>query len=166
MDWPAYTRCPAASWRPLKSLRLRAVVGLDRADQHDLQQQRPGEGPTGSPQLSRVAAGRLQSNRYTVAVTAAATFPLSATLTARAIGGVEYFKHSGDWFDSTAFTSPGSTSSAAFRWPIHATTTGLFLEQQLAWRDRLFVTGSLRRDATTLGDQSAPKGLAPPVGVR
>ena len=159
------TASAAASWRPLKSLTLRAVVGLDRANQHDLQQQRPGEGPTGSPQLSRVAEGRLQSNRYTVAVTAAATFPLSATLTARAIGGVEYFKHSGDWFDSTAFTSLGSTSSASFRWPIHATTAGLFLEQQLAWRDRLFVTGSLRRDATTWADQSAPKGLAPHVGI-
>src|SRR5205823_5698767 len=94
-----------------------------------------------------------------------ATFPLSATLTARAIGGVEYFKHSGNAFDSMATTSLGFSQSQWFRLPIHATTTGFFLEQQLAWCDRLFLTGSLRRDATTWADQSAPKGLAPHVGI-
>src|SRR5437763_1638425 len=103
------TASAAANWRPLKSLTLHAVVGLDRANQHDAQQQRPGEGPIGSAQLSRLAEGRLQSNRYTVAVTAAATFPLSATLIARAIGGVEYFKQGGNLFDSTAVTSPVSS---------------------------------------------------------
>ena len=159
------TASAAANWRPLKSLTLHAVVGLDRANQHDAQQQRPGEGPIGSAQLSRLAEGRLQSNRYTVAVTAAATFPLSATLIARAIGGVEYFKQGGNLFDSTAVTSPVSSFGGSFRWPIHATTAGLFLEQQLAWRDRLFLSGSLRRDATTWADQSAPKGLAPHVGI-
>src|SRR5207248_2752651 len=114
-------------------------------NQHDAQQQRPGEGPIGSAQLSRLAEGRLQSNRYTVAVTAAATFPLSATLIARAIGGVEYFKQGGNLFDSTAVTSPVSSFGRSCL--LYRRRQGPSIDRSRSDRDRTECTSS--REART-----------------
>jgi hypothetical protein len=155
----------AGRWQPLGRLTARLVAGLDRASQHDGQLQRPGEGPRGNPSLTRVSQGRLQSNRYSVTLTAAAAWPVSEAVTARTIGGVQYFKHGGDVLDSAATIYGSAGRYTWVRSRIDATTTGLFLEQQFAWRDRLFLTGLLRRDATRQFGVSAPATVNSQVGV-
>ena len=155
----------AAGWRPVARLNVRAVVGLDHTDQLDGQVQRPGEGPNANPAFSSVAEGRRRGSRVTGAVTAAATFELSPALSMRTTAGVHYFKNSVDLFDSAASFFGSAFSIREQRLRGDMSTFGLVLQQQLAWRDRLFVTAGLRRDATTRFHVDDPVAVYPSLGV-
>jgi len=155
----------AAGWRPLAQLNFRAVVGLDHTDQRDGQVQRPGEGPNGDPAFSSVAESRRRASRFTGTVTATAMFEPSPALSLRTTAGVHYFKNSLEVSDSASSVFRG-ISSAGQQWlraPL--STLGLLLQQQIVWRDRLFVTGGLRRDATTRFHVDDPAAVYPSLGV-
>jgi hypothetical protein len=51
------------------------------------------------------------------------------------------------------------------RWRGRLATTALLLEQQVAWRERLYFTGTLRRETRTRLDGSEPAVLYPGAGV-
>jgi len=138
----------AAGWRPLARVSVNAGLGLDHTYQHDDQGRGLGE-------------GRRHGGRYTGTITAASMFALSPDLSMRTTAGVQYFKNIVHWFDRTVEGS-GSTER---RMRTTTSTLGLLLQQQIAWRDRLFVTGGLRRDATTRLDVSDPKAVYPSVGA-
>src|SRR6266516_4453900 len=155
----------AAAWRPVAQLNVRAVAGLDHSDQHDGQVQRPGEGPNGSLGLSSVEQGRRRGSRFTGTVTATGMFEVSPALSMRTTAGVHYFKNSVDLFDSTALVFGNLISIREQRLRAVTSTVGLVLQQQVAWRDRLFVTAGLRRDATTRFHVDDPAAVYPSVGV-
>ena len=155
----------AATWRPLAQLNVRAVAGLDHTDQHDGQVQRPGEGPNANPAYSYVAEGQRRGSRFTGALTATAMFQLSPALSMRTTAGVHYFRNSLKLFDSTASVFGSGFSIRWQRLRAVTSTFGLVLQQQLAWRDRLFITAGVRRDATSRFDVGDPKAVYPNLGV-
>src|SRR6266571_298531 len=155
----------AAAWRPVAQLNVRAVAGLDHTDQQDGQVQRPGEGPNGSLGLSSVEQGRRRGSRSTGTVTATGMFEVSPALSMRTTAEVHYFKNSVDLFDSTALVFGNLISIRQGRLRAVTSTFGLVLQQQVAWRDRLFVTAGLRRDATTRFHVDDPAAVYPSLGV-
>ena len=155
----------AATWRPLARVSVSAVLGLDHTYQLDGQLQRPGEGPFANPAFSSVAQGRWHDTRYTGAVTAAAALEPSPELTLRTTIGVHYFKDRVELFDSSSTVFSGGSSISTRRIRGAGSTVGLMLQQQLAWRDRLFITGALRRDATKRFGVGDPAAVYPSIGV-
>src|SRR2546425_691553 len=154
----------AAGWRPVAQLNVRAVAGLDHTDQHDGQVQRPGEGPNANPAFSSVTQGPRRTSRFTGALTATGMFEPSPSLSLRTTAGVHYFKNSADLFDSAASVFGGAFSIREQRLRAVTSTFGLVLQQQVAWRDRLFVTAGLRRDATTRFHVDDPAAVYPSLG--
>ena len=143
------------AWRPVGFLTVRAAAGLDHVRQQDQQLQRPGEGPPFDGTNGFVDRGHARSHRYTATLTAAAAYALTAGVTGRTTAGMQYFKQSDDRVDSTGLvllpgdtTVAGSVITSIAEASLPVRTTGLFLEQQIAWRDRVFVTGGIRRDAS------------------
>src|SRR5438445_12321252 len=155
----------AAAWRPGAQRSVRAVAGLEHSDQHDGQVQRPGEGPNANPGFSSVAQGRRRGSRFTGTVTATGMFEPSRSLSLRTTVGVHYFKNSADLFDSAASVFGGAFSIREQRLRAVTSTFGLVLQQQVAWRDRLFVTAGLRRDATTRFHVDDPATVYPSLGL-
>jgi len=155
----------AAGWRPVAQLNVRAMAGLDHSDQQDGQVQRPGEGPNANPGFSSVAQGRRRGSRFTGTVTATGMFEPSPSLSMRTTVGVHYFKNSADLFDSAASVFGSAFSIREQRLRAVTSTFGLVLQQQFAWRDQLFVTAGLRRDATTRFHVDDPAAVYPSLGL-
>jgi len=167
-----WTASAAGSWRPVGFLTVRAVAGLDRVRQQDQQLQRAGEGPLFPGNNGYVDRGLTRSRRYTAGLTAAAAYTFAPGVTGRTTAGIQYFKHSDDLVDSTGrVLLPGDTTLAGAvvtsiaEATVRLRTTGLLLEQQVAWRDRVFVTAGIRRDATNRLSRSEPAALYPHVGI-
>src|SRR3989442_5312333 len=147
---------------------------MDRVRQSDRQLQARGKGPTsGGFRLARVLAGRSHSDHYTVELGARAAFHVSAALATRTAAGMQYFNATGDTLLRFGRgLQPGDTSLANALVQAVLTDaqgsnrlTGLFLEEELSLRDRLFVTGSLRHDAGLLGEAGLAGATYPPLGV-
>src|SRR2546425_5012829 len=162
------------SWRPLSFLETSLVLGMDRVRQSDRQLQARGEGPNiAGLRLGRVLAGRANSDHYSIELGARAAFHLSAALATRTAAGMQYFNATGDTLLRLGRgLPPGDTSlaDAAVRTVVTDAQgsnrlTGLFLEEELSLRDRLFVTGSLRHDAGLLGEAGLAGATYPALGV-
>src|SRR3989442_900274 len=149
------------SWRPLSFLEASLVLGMDRVRQSDRQLQARGEGPNIlGLRLGRVLAGRSRSDHYSVELGARAAFHVSAALATRTVAAMQYFNATGDTLLRLGRgLGPGDTSlaGAAVQTVLADAQgsdrlTGLFLEEELSLRDRLFMTDSLRHDTRLLGD--------------
>src|SRR2546429_8283966 len=75
------------------------------------------------------------------------------------------FANSADLFDSAASVFGGAFSIREQRLRAVTSTFGLVLQQQVAWRDRLFVTAGLRRDAPTRFHVDDPATGYPSLGL-
>jgi len=162
------------SWRPLSFLETSLVLGMDRVRQSDRQLQARGEGPNiAGRRLGQVLAGRSNSDHYSVELGARAAFRLSRALATRTAAGMQYFNATGDTLLRLGRgLQPGDTSLAHALVQTVVTDaqgsnrlTGLFLEEQLSLRDRLFVTASLRHDAGLLGEAGLAGATYPALGV-
>src|SRR6266576_1471056 len=111
-----------------------------------------------------VAQGRRRGSRFTGTVTATGMFEPSPSLSMRTTVGVHYFKNSADLFDSAASVFGSAFSIREQRLRAVTSTFGLVLQQQFAWRDQLFVTAGLRRDATTRFHVDDPAAVYPSLG--
>lgn len=156
----------AGTWRPLLPLSVRAVVGIERTEQHDGRQQRPGEGPNSDPAFSSRTDGYIHDNRLTAQLVATAAFRPWPGVSLRTTIGIHHYRRAVGQVDSSASVLGSSGSFSETRWWDTSATTGLFLAQEVAVRDRLVVTSALRRDVTTRAFWGTdPAVLYPQVGV-
>ena len=144
----------AGAWRPTTFLTWRANVGLDYTGRNDIQFQSRGQGP----QFGTFRQGRRSDNRFTIFhytgdVGGTAQFNLTPTVSSKTSVGLQFLKD--NFFGVLANGQnlpPGakSISSAAIRTATEQTTLavtlGTYIEEQVAWRDRVFVTGAVRHD--------------------
>jgi TonB-linked SusC/RagA family outer membrane protein len=153
----------SSSWRPTTFLTWRANVGLDYTGRNDIQFQSRGQGPN----FSSFRQGRRSDNRftifhYTADVGGTAQFNLTPTVTSKTSVGLQFLK---DNFNGVLANGqnmpPGAKSitSAAIRTASEATTLsvtlGTYVEEQIGWRDRMFLTGAVRHDRnSTFGIQT------------
>lgn len=138
-----------ANWRAMDWLHARADVGYDFTNQIDFYLQRPGEGLGGSEAAEARTTHLTLTNNLATTATWRATYSalfrttfgaqfVSRTSTTSSIKGVGLA--SGVESPSQATT----VTATAFNNP--SKTLGLFAEEQLAWRDRLFFTAAIRSD--------------------
>ena len=143
------------NWQPLSWLSLVAQGGLDHAARHDFQ-----VAPSGITDASAsLAEGFRYSNRFNVETTTAnlsatATRNLHSDLKSTTTVGGAYTRDGlfGSWANGRQLLAgTGTLGGAAAGAVIDETaqeiiTIGAYVRQQLAWRDRVFLTAALRGD--------------------
>ncbi len=163
-----------AHYRPTTWLATRAVVGLDFISRQDTELCRRDEC---SPFFPTVFYGYKRHNRttffdYTGDANATASYRLASELTAKSILGVQYIKENNT--RNLAYAEdlvPGSTSISSGSIPLagEATATsvtlGYFLEQQLAYKERLYLTGAVRSDRNSAFGKQFKRVYYPKVAL-
>jgi TonB-linked SusC/RagA family outer membrane protein len=145
--------------RPTGWLSHRLTAGLDQTDEASEQLNRflkpewvqfsPGVGALGQKfhQRRAIAYTTLDYN-------ANANFQLTDVIGSTSTIGVQYFRRKRELVNATGeqFPAPGleTVIAAAIRRGeddyVENTTVGMFAQEQVAWKDRLFVTGAIRVD--------------------
>ena len=142
------------TWRPQEWLTARAVLGYDLVDRTDLQ-----FFPTG--QVAAYLANRdgvKIQNAFNVSQTsvdlgASARYRLSSTLGARTSIGGQFFRDlsagtyaSGRGLPPGSGTINGASAIEAADTTVESRSIGTYLEQEVNYKERLFLTGALRFD--------------------
>ncbi len=142
-------------WRPFAWMQNRATVGIDYTSRNDLNLLRRGDGP---PINSTYRLGFAQDNRtsirnLSVDLGSTATYrPRDGFALRSTVGGqyVDYYFEQNDATGSQLATGTVTPNSAAVPSASSSTTLnktlGAFIEEQIGYRDRLFVTGAVRSD--------------------
>jgi TonB-linked SusC/RagA family outer membrane protein len=142
------------NWRPLAWLSSRATVGYDVVDRTDVDFYPTGE--VADLDFNREGLkvdNRFQISQTSVDLSASARFQLSPTLGSRTSVGGQFFRDlSRGVFTQGAGLPPGSETINGARTTeardttIESRSLGSYLEQEMRFKERLFVTGALRFD--------------------
>jgi TonB-dependent starch-binding outer membrane protein SusC len=143
------------AWQPISWLTFVAQGGLDHAARHDFQLAQSGI-TTASASL---AEGFRYSNRFDVETMTAnlsgtAARSLGSELLSTSTIGAAYTRDAlfGSWANGRQLLAGTGTLGGASAGAVidetaqEIITVGAYIRQQLAWRDRVFLTGSLRGD--------------------
>lgn len=144
-----------ANWRPLSWLRVTGVGGLDLLSRFDAKLF-----PVGAVQLGadyengQRFSNRLRFGTYTGNASAIATFSPTAALTSTTTLSYQYQREltEGTFAGGYTLTAGSETlAGASTRFQVDESyldnrLSGALLQQQIGWRDRLFLTGGLRAD--------------------
>lgn len=153
-DVQRFTGSVKLNWAPLTFLTNRLTIGLDQANRRDNQWFPTGRAPEwlGYDQGARFD-NRFQNSSYTGDFLSTAEFRLSPALTAQTSAGLQYIRETLTGTLATGrqlVAGSKSIAAAAITESAESTTVnikaGVFVQQQVGWRDRLFVTGAVRAD--------------------
>jgi len=144
----------SGNWRPAPWMAVRGNFGLDYINRTDTQLCRFQN----CPDIGTDRQGYKRDNRtnffiYTLDAGATAMKSLSSELASKTTVGVQYYRNLFDRNGATGLVlPPGATTvtagatAAADETTSESRTLGAFVEQSLAFRDRLFVTAAVRSD--------------------
>lgn len=144
----------SANWRPRSWIATRANAGLDYISRTDKQICRFQNCPNiGTDRQGFKIDNRTNFFTYTVDGSATANRTLTSTIESKTTAGVQFYRSVFDRNGATGLVlPPGATqvTAAATAQADESTsesrTLGGYVEQNLAFRDRVFVTGALRSD--------------------
>ena len=167
-----FTGSTQINWKPASWLSNRAVIGLDQVAGYSYRFARANEGTItgwGPPgQTGGKDANRNVFSRYSVDLGSTASFTLSPTISSKTSVGAQWFKDTQYETVVQGYTLPPGAqtpNSASIRTSSEFTsenaTFGAFAQQDLAWNDRLFVTGSVRTDQNSAFGRNAGNTLYP-----
>lgn len=162
-----------AQWTPTSWLSARASLGSDYTIRNDQFLAKVGEAPnTGTLRQGNITSLREETNQQTVDYGATGTFQLIDWMKSTTSVGMQYVRNAiGQTVGTGIGLPPGgiTVSSAATRSSTQSTeekrTLGYYVEQQFALRDRLFLTGGLRRDAASAFGANTRAVYYPKLGV-
>ncbi|HEY2377685.1 MAG TPA: SusC/RagA family TonB-linked outer membrane protein [Gemmatimonadaceae bacterium] len=143
-----------ANWRPRDWLALRSTFGLDFIDRRDTQLCRFQNCPdVGTTRLGYKIDNRTNFFDYTLDAAATATKQLTEAFGSKTTVGVQFTRTifdrngtEGDQLPPGGVTVTGAAVKLADESTDETRTLGSFIEQQVSFRDRLFVTGAIRSD--------------------
>jgi TonB-linked SusC/RagA family outer membrane protein len=143
-----------ANWRPRDWLALRSTLGLDFIGRRDTQLCRfQNCSDVGTTRLGYKIDNRTSFFDYTLDAAATATKQLSESFGSRTTLGLQFTRTifdrngtEGDQLPPGAVTVTGAAVKLADESTDETRTLGSFFEQQVSFRDRLFVTGAIRSD--------------------
>ena len=144
-----------ANWRPIAWIQTRATVGLDYILWTDDARVRAGEGCQicGIEWQGLRGINKYDNSKYSVDLGATANRNVGDNLTSKTSIGAQWNRDNRavTFNDARILPPGGSTLDAGAQkqsseQTVQAVTLGSYLEQQFGWRDRLFVTGAVRRD--------------------
>jgi len=167
-----FTGSTQLNWQPLSWLSNRAVVGLDQIGGYSYRFARASEGTItgwGPPgQTGGKDANRNTYSRYSVDLGSTASFTLTPTITSKTSFGAQWFKDTQYETVVQGYTLPPGAqtpNSASIRTSSEFTTEnatlGVFAQQDLAWNDRIFLTGSVRSDQNSAFGSNAQNTISP-----
>jgi TonB-linked SusC/RagA family outer membrane protein len=141
-------------WQVNKWLTANATAGVDFFDRRNRQTVPPGKVNFGALPEGQRNANNADIWNYTANGSATATFNVTPTLRSTTTGGVQFTREYIEGVRAQGAKLLGGTGSlqgAAARFVVGETNTdnrtyGGLVSEQLAWRDRLFLTGALRTD--------------------
>lgn len=147
----------SAQWNPTSWLNTRAALGSDITNRDELFLSKVGEGPaTGVRRQGEITTLKGVINQQTADYGATGTFQLTDWLNSKTSVGMQYIRNQITNTQGTGIGLPPGgviVSTAATRsstqFLAERRTLGYYVEQQMAIRDRLFITGGLRRDAAS-----------------
>lgn len=162
-----------ANYTPLPWLTMRANVGIDYTLRVDNYINKLNEGPlTGVVRTGQVNNQRTELNQQTVDVGSTASWVPMPWLSTKTSVGMQYIRnYLGRTGGSGNGLPPGGTtlSALATRTPTQQTdekrTLGYYAEEVVGIRDRLFITGGLRRDAASAFGKDFRAVYYPKVGA-
>ncbi|GBD31553.1 TonB-dependent receptor SusC [bacterium HR33] len=143
-----------ANWQPISWLTVRGIAGLDLTSRLDDQFFPTGEVPASTTLLAGdKTANRAQIYQYTADFGVTANHRLSSFLQVRSSVGVQYFRDLFTFNGATGNGLPAGAKSVGAAATTRATestaeriTLGAFVEEQLNFNERLFLTLGVRRD--------------------
>ena len=143
------------NWRPTDFVTAHATVGLDYTGYSDESFNAPGQGCAicGQQRQGIRAIDSFTQYKYSVDLGSSANFDLTDRISSRTSIGAQYnedllegtlnsaavFPPGGQSIDAGATKNSGEIT-------VETKTVGSYLEQQLGWDDRLYVTGAMRVD--------------------
>ncbi|BAH39360.1 putative outer membrane protein [Gemmatimonas aurantiaca T-27] len=162
-----------AQWNPVSWLATRAALGSDITFRNDLFISKVGEGPnTGTVRSGNITANRVETNQQTADYGATGTFQLLDWLNSKTSVGMQYVRNFRTLQQSTGIGLPPggvTVTAAATRSSTQnitdRRTLGYYVEQQFGIRDKLFLTGGLRRDAASAFGANTRAVYYPKVGA-
>lgn len=145
----------SADWRPFSFMQNRANIGIDYTSRVDLNLNRNGDGP---PVSSNYRTGfkddyRTGLRNFSWDLGSTNTYNVTTSISTRTTVGAQYVNYQLDQAEAYALGLPpgaqtpnaGATKDANEATTITKTLGG-FIEEQVAMRDRLFITGAVRSD--------------------
>jgi TonB-linked SusC/RagA family outer membrane protein len=171
-----FTSGLTANYRPMSWLSTRATLGYDVVNRQDVQffptDQVADYPDAESNRLGAKFDNRSQISQTSVDLGATARFPLSPAMSSKTSVGIQFFRD----YLTTAYTSgrrlpPGSGSlngagsTEARDTTVESRSIGSYVEQEMSWNDRLFVTGALRFDDNSAFGQNFNATVYPKASV-
>lgn len=173
-----FTGSSSLNWQPYSWLTARAVVGIDQNNNFGYRQQMNGEGPRVG--LSWGPTGReggkdytrVNASRYTTDLGATGTYNLTSEISTRTSVGAQLFfdavyqsQGRGYGLPPGASTPNSASRRESWEFTTEEKTYGGFLEEQVGWRDRLFVTVGGRTDQNSAFGRSVGNTFYPRAAV-
>jgi TonB-linked SusC/RagA family outer membrane protein len=154
-----YTASVEANHRPVSWFRQRLVAGIDQTGEDNIALTN-FMGAAAAQLFAAQAKGSVTDSRrdltfQTAEYTGTADVAVTPTLRASTSAGAQYYRRETRTITAGGrdFPGPGVTTVAAAAVPtstttdlIRNTTVGVYGQEQLAWRDRLYLTGAVRVD--------------------
>ena len=146
--------------QPFAWLRHRLTVGPDIANNNSSQlvyRDATGYNPFFAASLGQKQSKALRSLFYTVDYGASADWTITPNIVASTSAGAQYYSKQFEQQTSQGFEfpipGPGNVGSGARREAAELyqenKTFGVYAQEQLAWKNRLFITGALRADGNS-----------------
>jgi TonB-linked SusC/RagA family outer membrane protein len=142
------------NWRPASWLSTRATLGYDVTNRQDVQ-----FFPTGQvADYLQLRDGQKSDNRFqltqtSVDLVATGRFRLSPTVGSKTSVGGQFYRDfasgvlaTGRGLPAGSGTMTGAATTEASDTTVEARSVGVFVEQEIALKERLFITGALRFD--------------------
>ena len=153
-----YTSSLTGTYRPTNWLSTRATLGLDYSNDQVDNLQLTGQGPVAGRIGSRTL-GNNDIRQYSFDAGATATQQVNEALSSRTSVGLQYNRRgqlyaaqSGTGLPPGSQTIAGAAAVTVTELHNDAVVVGSYLEEQLGWRERFFVSAAVRVDgASTFG---------------
>jgi TonB-linked SusC/RagA family outer membrane protein len=146
------------AWRPLAWLQADGTVGVDFQADNQFSLQRLNEGPNFSTQRQGTITDNHDNQRIlTATVRSTATWNPRVWANLRTTVGADYLNNESDFSHANGTTLPpggqtvgsSTTKGASDQAPTATKTLGYYGQEQIALRDRLFLTAAFRYDQNT-----------------
>jgi TonB-linked SusC/RagA family outer membrane protein len=149
-----YTGSINSNWTPTSWLQVTGTSGLDVLNRYDHELVPPNRVLIGSLPEGQRTSNRFQIFSYTTNVNGIATFDVTPELLSTTTVGIQYVDeilHSTEAFGARILAGTESLEGASARFAVdedneEVVTIGGLVNEQLAWRDRLYLTAGIRGD--------------------
>ena len=162
-----------AQWRPFTWMQNQAAVGLDLADRNDFRLCRLGECPNTTLRLGTVTDQQSNDRNFSAKVISTSSWSARSWAQLKTTFGADYNNLEGDFVQSSGQQLPpggqnvddAAIRDASTQLQTVNKTLGLYAQEELAVRDRLWVTLAARTDQNSAFGTNFQRVIYPKASV-